>query len=197
VISTAATVARERDLNSLYVLTVTVVLAVVTMTFGALILVFLFRSRVSLNWNHVVLPGILWFSTMVLLASSAVCEIARHRLREQNERAFFRLIAVTMGLAVVFLASQTTAWVQMLRRGIFMDRNPHPGFFFIFSGLHALHILVGIAGFVWLLVRTREPASGPRYQIKTRVVANAVSIFWHYLDLLWVVLFVLLLTWGQ
>jgi cytochrome c oxidase subunit 3 len=85
----------------------------------------------------------------------------------------------------------------MLRRGIFMDRNPHPGFVFIFSGLHAAHILVGIAGFVWLLLRTREPASGPKYQINTRVIANAVSIFWHYLDALWVLLFLLLLTWGQ
>jgi cytochrome c oxidase subunit 3 len=197
VTSAPDTVARERDLNSLYILTVIVVLAVVTMTFGSLILAFLLRSRVSLNWNHVALPGMLWFSTAVLLVSSVTCELGRHRLREKDERAFFRLTAVTTGLAVLFLASQATAWAQMLRRGIFMDRNPHPGFVFIFSGLHAAHILVGIAGFVWLLLRTREPASGPKYQINTRVIANAVSIFWHYLDALWVLLFLLLLTWGQ
>jgi cytochrome c oxidase subunit 3 len=197
VTSTADPVARERDLNSLYVLTVVVVLAIVTMTFGALILAFLLRSEVSLYWYHVSLPGILWFSTAVLLASSVTCEIGRHRLRQKDERAFYRLTAVTTGLAVLFLASQTTAWVEMVRRGILMDRNPHPGFVFLFSGLHAAHILLGIAGFVWLLVRTREPATGPKYQMKTRVVANAVAIFWHYLDFLWVVLFTLLLTWRQ
>ncbi|HEX4809828.1 MAG TPA: cytochrome c oxidase subunit 3 [Bryobacteraceae bacterium] len=194
---TAEEVARERDLNSLYVLTVTVVLATVTMTFGALILAFLLRSQVSLNWNHVALPRTLWVSTAILLASSATCEFARRRLRHRDQSAFFRLTAVTTALAVLFLASQTTAWLQMISRGILMDRNPHPGFVFIFSGLHAAHILLGTAGFVWLLTRTKEPATGPKYQMNTRVIANAVAIFWHYLDFLWIVLFVLLLTWRQ
>jgi cytochrome c oxidase subunit 3 len=197
VTSTTDTVARERDLNSLYTLTVVVVLAVVTMTFGALVLAFLLRSEISLYWYHVALPGILWLSTAVLLASSVTCEIGRHRLREKNEQGFFRLTVITTGLAVLFLASQTTAWMQMVSRGILLDRNPHPGFVFLFSGLHAIHILLGIAGFIWLLVRTREHASGPKYQMKTRAVANAVAIFWHYLDFVWVVLFTLLLTWRQ
>lgn len=197
VISAPDTVARERDLNSFYVLTVVVVLAIVTMTFGALILAFLWRSQVSLNWNHVALPGILWFSTAVLLASSVTCEIGRHKLRGRDERAFFKMMVITTALAVVFLGSQATAWIEMVRRHVFVDRNPHPGFVFLFSGLHAAHILLGIGGLVWLLVRTREPASGPKYQINTRVVANAVTIFWHYLDFVWVVLFVLLLEWRR
>ena len=49
------------------------------------------------------------------------------------------------------------------------------------------------AGLGALLYRTREPASGPRWQMNTRVLANAVAIFWHYLDCLWIVLFALLL----
>jgi heme/copper-type cytochrome/quinol oxidase subunit 3 len=58
-----------------------------------------------------------------------------------------------------------------------------------------LHIVAGLAGLAYLLVRTRVPASGPKYQMTTRVVAKGVSLFWHYLDFLWIVLFVLLLTW--
>jgi heme/copper-type cytochrome/quinol oxidase subunit 3 len=49
----------------------------------------------------------------------------------------------------------------------------------------------------YLVFRTREPASGPKYQMNTRVIANGVSIFWHYLDFLWIVLFTLLLTWRR
>lgn len=195
--STTDTVARERDLNSFYVLTVIVVLAVVTMTFGSLILAFLIRSQVALYWNHVALPGVLWFSTLVLLTSSVTCEMGRHRLREGDQSGFFRLIAVTTGLAVLFLASQTAAWVEMVHRGALTYRNPHPVFVFILSGLHAIHILLGIAGFAWLLMRTRVPASGPKFQVKTRAVANSVAIFWHYLDFLWLGLFVLLLTWRE
>ena len=167
------------------------------MTFGSLILAFLLRSEVALYWTHVSLPGILWFSTAVLLASSVTCEMGRHRLREGDQYAFFRLMSVTTALAFLFLASQTTAWVEMVRRGVLTYRNPHPVFVFILSGLHAIHILLGIAGFIWLMLRTREPASGPKYQVKTRAVANSVAIFWHYLDFLWVILFVLLLTWRE
>ena len=78
-----------------------------------------------------------------------------------------------------------------------LARNPHSWFIFLFSGLHALHIVIGLAGLIYLLFRTREPASGPRYQSKTRAVANGVSVFWHYLDFLWLVLFSLLLLWRR
>ena len=189
--------ARERDLNSLYVLAVMVVLIIVTMTFGALIVAFYFRSQVALNWNHIVLPPVLWFSTAVLLVSSAVSEVARRRLRAGDQRGFFRLACVTTALSALFLTGQLTAWVQILKTGVLLDKNPHPSFVFLFSGLHGAHILAGIAGWVWLLMRTRVPASGRKYQMNTRVVANAVTIFWHYLDLLWIVLFVLLLTWRR
>jgi len=60
-----------------------------------------------------------------------------------------------------------------------------------------MHIVAGLGGLIYLLVRTRVPASGPKYQMTTRVVASGVAVFWHYLDFLWVVLFVLLLTWRQ
>ena len=98
---------------------------------------------------------------------------------------------------VSILATQAAAWFQILRSGIVLANNPHSWFIFLFTGLHGMHILVGLAGLAYLLVRTRVPASGPKYQMTTRVVANGVSVFWHYLDFLWVVLFVLLLTWRQ
>ena len=189
--------ARERDLNSLYVLTVIVVLIIVTMTFGALIVAFFFRSQVSLNWNHIVLPPVLWFTTAVLLGSSVVSEVARRRLRAGDQSGFFRWTCGTTALSLLFLTGQLIAWVQILRTGVLLDKNPHPSFVFIFSGLHGMHILAGLAGWIWLLLRTREPASGRKYQMNTRVMANAVSIFWHYLDFVWIVLFALLLTWRR
>jgi cytochrome c oxidase subunit 3 len=190
-------IARERDLNSLSVLTVTVVLATVTMTFGAMIAVFLIRSQAPLFWGRISLPRILWFTTAVLLASSVTLEMARKRLGRNDQRGFFRLMAWTTALGLIFLAGQIAAWLQILHSGVILAKNPHSWFIFLFTGLHAVHILVGLGGLAYLLVRTREPASGPKYQMNTRVVANGVSIFWHYLDFLWIVLFTLLLTWRR
>lgn len=191
------TVSRERDLNSLSVLTVTVVLATVTMTFGAIITVFIDRSAGQLFWGHIRIPGVLWATTCILLASSATFAAARRRLAHQDQRAFFRLTAVTAGLGVLFLLGQITAWLQVLHSGVILARNPHSWFIFLFMGLHAVHILAGLTGLGYLLFRTREPASGPKYQMYTRVVTTGVSIFWHYLDFIWLVLFGLLLFWRR
>jgi cytochrome c oxidase subunit 3 len=188
---------RERELNSLSLLTVTVVLATATMTFGAIISVFIIRSQAPLFWGHLQIPGILWITTAVLLASSGTFEFARKRLARNDQLGFFRLMAWTAGLGVLFLIGQITAWFQILHSGVVLVRNPHSWFIFLFTGLHGLHIVVGLIGLAYLLVRTRTPATGPRYQMKTRVVANGVSVFWHYLDFVWIVLFVLLLTWRR
>jgi cytochrome c oxidase subunit 3 len=190
-------VARERDLNSLAVLTVVVVLATVTMTFGAMIAAFLIRSRSPLLWGHISLPPILWLTTALLLASSATFEAARRHLRHNDQRGFFRFTAWTAALGLLFLAGQVAAGFQIRNTGVILVRNPHTWFIFLFAGLHALHILIGLSGLTHLLVRTREPATGPKYQMNTRVIANGVSIFWHYLDFLWVVLLTLLLTWRR
>lgn len=190
-------VARERDLNSLSVFTVIVALGTVTMTFGAMIAAFLIRSQVPRFWAPITLPRILWATTVILLASSITFEAARRLLRRNDQHGFHRLLVWTTALGVFFLAGQITAWLQILRTGITLTRNPHSWFIFLFSGLHGLHIIAGLAGFGYLLFRTREPATGPRYQMNTRVIANAVSIFWHYLDFLWIVLFVLLTTWRR
>ena len=174
-----------------------VALATVTMTFGALIAVFFLRASKNLYWGHLQIPPVLWATTVILLASSVTLEIARRHLQQDDRAGFFRLTSWTTGLAVLFLVGQLMAWFEILHSGVILARNPHSWFVFLFSGLHGLHILLGLGGLVYLLVRTHEAASGPKYQMKTRAIATGVSIFWHYLDFLWIVLFTLLLTWRR
>jgi cytochrome c oxidase subunit 3 len=194
---TPATSDTERELHSLSTLTVVVVLATVTMTFGALIAVFFIRSQNDQFWGHIHVPVTLWFTTAVLLASSATLEAARGHLTRRDQAGTFRLIAWTTALGTLFLIGQVTAWFQFLHSGVILARNPHSWFLFLFSGLHGLHIVLGLAGLGYLLFRTREPASGPRYQMHNRAVASGVAVFWHYLDGMWVVLFLLLLLWRR
>jgi cytochrome c oxidase subunit III len=189
--------ASERELNSFSNVTVVVVLGTVTMTFGAMIAVFIVRSEAPLFWGHLRLPKLLWATTAILIASSLLLEKARRRLAINDQPSFFRLAAAATGLGLLFLIGQVTAWFQILHSGIVLARNPHSWFIFLFSGLHGLHILLGLGGLIYLLVRTYRPAGGPKYRMKTRVLANGVSIFWHYLDFLWLLMFVLLLSWKR
>ncbi|HEX4749457.1 MAG TPA: cytochrome c oxidase subunit 3 [Bryobacteraceae bacterium] len=195
--SAVETNARERELNSLSNVTVIVILGTVTMTFGAMITVFIFRSTSPQYWGHLHVPALLWLTTAILLCSSFVLENARRKLMRDDQPGFFKETAIATGLGVLFLIGQVTAWFQILHSGLVLANNPHSWFIFLFSGLHALHILLGLGGLFYLLARTRRPASGPKYRMKTRVVTGGVSIFWHYLDFLWVLLFVLLLVWRR
>jgi cytochrome c oxidase subunit 3 len=174
-----------------------VVLATVTMTFGAMITVFIFRSESPQYWGHLHVPALLWLTTAVLIASSLVLENARRKLIRDNQQAFFKETAIATGLGVLFLIGQITAWFQILHSGLVLANNPHSWFIFLFSGLHGLHILLGLGGLFYLLARTRRQVGGPKYRMKTRVVAGGVAIFWHYLDFLWVLLFLLLLVWHR
>lgn len=186
---------RQRELNSLSIFTVVVLLATVTMTFGALIAVFVIRSNSQHFWGHIRIPGVLWGTTAALLASSATFEAARRQLARNHQSGFFKLTAWTTALGTLFLIGQIIAWFQILHTGIILARNPHSWFIFLFTGLHGLHIVAGLAGLAYLLFRTREPASGPKYQMQTRAVASGVAVFWHYLDFMWLLLFALLLFW--
>jgi len=197
VLTASPITSKERELNSLSIATVTVVLATVTMTFGAMITVFLIRAQAPRFWGHLQIPGILWVTTVLLLSSSATFELARHALAGNDQSAFFKRTAVTVALGALFLIGQIAAWFQILHSGVVLVRNPHSWFIFLFTGLHGLHIVAGLAGLSYLLTRTRIPASGPKYQMNTRAIAKGVAIFWHYLDFLWLVLFGLLLTWRR
>ena len=167
------------------------------MTFGAMIAVFIYRSEAKIFWGHITIPSLLWATTAVLLASSGTLEAARHALSRGRQEACFHLLAWTTGLGLAFLVGQFMACVQVLRSGVILQKNPHSWFIFLFSGLHGLHILLGLAGLTYLLLRTREAVSGPKYNLKTKAVASGVSLFWHYLDFLWIVLFGLLIVWQR
>lgn len=193
----AETVAYEKSLNSTSLVTVIVILATVTMTFGALIAVFFYRSLAPKYWGHLDIPPLLYVSTLLLLLSSYTFERGKKVLLERDQPGFYKWIRYTLVLAVLFLAGQVLAWWQLFKGGLVLNKNPHSWFIFLFTGLHGAHIVAGILGIAYLLVRTREPASGPKYQMQTRVVARSVAFCWHYLDFLWVVLFLLLLTWRR
>ncbi len=184
-------------MTSLSTLTAVVALAAVTMTFGALIAVFFVRSSSPQFWGHLAIPKILWVNTAALLVSSLTLESARKALARNQQMNAHKLFAWTTGLACFFLIGQAVAWLQVLHSGVSLQNNAHSWFIFLFSGLHGLHIVVGIAGIAYLLARTREHAGGPKYQMTTRAVTRGVSLFWHYLDLLWLLLFALLLIWKR
>src|SRR5216117_1242159 len=97
-----------------------VLLAAVVMFFAALSSAFIVRRGLSSDWEHTQLPGIIFLSTAVLLASSAVLEMARRALKAGQRENFNRLWIGGSVLGVVFLCGQYAAWLQLRAQGIYL-----------------------------------------------------------------------------
>ncbi len=147
--------------------------------FTALIIAYVWRSRTAPFWDPIMLPPTLWLSTVVILASSVVFELGRRRFGRGEYRDASHLFLATGCLGAAFLASQLTAWRQLVRAGAYLSQNPHSSFFYLFTGLHALHLVGGLGALLVLLLR-----KNPR-----RELVDMVTYYWHFLGVLWLVLF--------
>lgn len=151
--------------------------------FAALVVAFYWRSRTPPFWTPVALPRTLWLSTAIILVSSVTFEAARRVYRRGLHAAAARLLVVTACLGGAFLASQLSAWLDLVRRGFYLAQNPYSSFFYMFTGLHAAHLIGGlIAMFIVVLGRKTR-----------RETVDAVAFYWHFLGVLWIALFVILL----
>ena len=159
------------------------------------------------DWHPVELPPIIYLNTAVLLLSGLTMEIARRGIFHEMDalEEWFGLgkpamrrarpwVAVTLVLGALFLAGQFTGWRQLTAQGFAFDRwsTPASYFFYVVTGLHAIHLVLGIGFLLFCLL-----ALSTLKQIETRQIAiDATAWYWHTLSLAWLVLLAVLAT-GQ
>lgn len=174
-------------------------LGVVTSLFGLFISAYFIRmgyghggeQAAKMNdWHAVTEPPILWLNTVLLIASSVVMQAARQAItRQQAGRARHALIAGGV-LTLLFLAGQLTAWQQLSTSGYGLGSNPAAAFFYVLTAVHGLHLLGGL--FVWGRTLRRMWMAGVEL-IDVSLSVELCSVYWHYLLIVWLVLFGLLL----
>jgi len=127
-----------------------------------------------------------------VIASSACIEIARRSLRGRREHRFELWWKVTMGLGISFLVAQMCAWFQLVRNGFYVNTNRHSGFAYIFTVLHAVHLLGGIAALSFVYLKSRR---GLWTAVRRRSSVDATAIYWHFLTGLWIYILLILFIW--
>ena len=173
-----------------------VALASVTMMFTALTSAYIVRSGMSNDWRPLEMPPLVLLSTALILGGSFTIELAKRALRGGETARYRMMLFLTLILGLGFVASQLSAWRQLVARGIFVSSNPHSSFFYVLTGLHGIHILGGIIGLNYLLLRARRAASPQRAEVARQSAATgAVALYWHFMDGLWVYLLLLLTFW--
>jgi cytochrome c oxidase subunit III len=169
-----------------------VVLAAITMSFLALTSALVVRKGGSFDWRHFNLPVILYWNTAVLLASSVSLEVARRRvavfmggLRKPADHPS-RWLYVTLCLGLLFVAGQYIAWQQLRAQGLYLATNPSSSFFYVLTAAHGLHLLGGLGGLIRVVHLLGK-------SVLRRTTLDATSRYWHFMDVLWI--YLLLLLW--
>ena len=175
-----------------------VFLAVATSFFALLVSAYFIRMSPRLaqgvvlrDWRPVIEPSILWLNTGALLASSMGMQLARAAVG-RGDVARTRTCMLAGGVfAVAFLAGQLLAWRQLQAAGYYAAGNPANAFFFMLTALHGLHLIGGLV--VWGRTVSRLPRQGAALGT-TRLTVELCAVYWHYLLVVWLVLFALLLN---
>lgn len=172
----------SKPVPGLYRVGLTAICVSIFVFFAGLVLAYYARSSHPHYWAPIQLPGVLWASTALIAGASVTFEVARQVFRRGMWRMASGLLVVTACLGAGFLASQLTAWRELMDQGVFLVQNPHSSFFYLFTGLHGAHLLGGlIALSVVLLAKS-----------KRRELVDVVAYYWHFLALLWIALFLIL-----
>jgi len=173
-------------------------LMVVTSLFFLFLIAFLIRSQVD-DWQPLTAAGApladpwpLWLTTSLLLLSSIALHWGRVCARENMPRLTGYSMAFAGLFAIAFLIGQLWVWQLFVEAGFRVSDNAANSFFYLLTGLHGLHLLGGVV-FLALIVRqlwAGIEAGQPWQRITSHI--QLCSLYWHYLFVLWVVLFVVL-----
>ena len=165
-------------------------LASITMMFGALTSAYIVRQAAG-NWLEFRLPDLFIVSTIVILLSSISLQFSYNAYKSQKELIYKSGLLLSLILGVTFLVLQYNAWMQLFNMGVDMKINPSGSFLYVITGVHAAHIIGGVTA---MIVACLHAFTLPFFFSKQRKVRfQMVLHYWHFVDVLWVYLFIFLL----
>lgn len=168
-----------------------VLLFAITMFFAAFTSALVVRQGSSNDWHHLTLPPILYFNTLMLLASSVTLELARRRIApfmaglRTPEESPVRWLYVTLLLGLTFVVGQYIAWLQLRAQGLYLATNPNSSFFYVLTAVHVVHVVGGLSALLYVIYKLRR-------LVLRRSTLATVSYYWHFMGILWVYLLALL-----
>jgi cytochrome c oxidase subunit 3 len=181
----SATVSTQRKKIHPHKFTLWVGLGSIIMMFAGLTSAYIVKGAQP-DWTTVELPKAFYYSTFVILVSSVTIQMSLKAFKERNMKQYRRLITVTAVLGMAFLGLQGMAFYQLWNSGINFHGSGAGQFLYIIFGLHALHVLGGIVALLVMFIK----AFSSSMRNYNPVSIELASTYWHFVDLLWIYLFV-------
>ena len=164
---------------------------IVSTIFFSLFIVTYADRMVYSYWKNMSEPLLLWFNTLILIATSIAfinAQIASKKNIFFKVKKIFFLIGL---LSFIFLLGQLIVWKQLIDLGHFMSTNPSNAYFYLFTSLHGLHLIGGL--FYWNITLKKVWKPKEVAIQKTKHSVELCAIYWHFLLVVWLVLFGLML----
>ena len=162
-------------------------MAVATSLFSLFSAAYLMRMHHG-YWCHVDAPPILWVNTALLLVAGVAFQSSRLAANRGQRDRLVSALAIGGVLTIAFLCGQFLAWRQLAPTLYFIQGSPATAFFHLLTAVHGLHVLGGLA--VW--GRTTGRLAAGAEVIDVRLSVELCTVYWHFLLLVWLVLFGLL-----
>jgi cytochrome c oxidase subunit 3 len=127
-------------------------------------------------------------NTIILLSSGVTCHFATEAIAHDNRRRFFQLQIATIVLGFAFEFGQLYEFINAFGRGLSLTANTFASAFFTMTGFHGAHVLGGLVLLTIILYR----ASRGQFSSRHHVGVQAVTLYWHFVDVVWIFLFIIL-----
>ena len=166
------------------------IMVVSTVIFSLFVVSYSDRMLVH-DWRSLSEPLLLWINTIILIFTSFVFHKAKV-LSDKNELEKAKNYLLLVGfLTFAFITGQLLVWQYYVNLGQYASTNPANAFFYLFTALHGLHVLGGL--FFW--GRATKKVFTKNYNIfKTRQAIELCAIYWHFLLIVWIILFGLMIA---
>lgn len=173
-----------------YKFTLWVAIASIIMMFAGFTSAYIVK-RNQANWQGFDLPIIFWYSTAVILVSSMTMQTALRNFRQRRLAAYRQWLVLTLVLGLVFVIMQLIGFSIVNAKGIKMvgrGSNVAGSFLAVIAGVHILHIIGGVVAGAIMLARALRTHTRSYNAVPVEVLTN----YWHFVDVLWIYLFVFL-----
>ena len=143
------------------------------------------------GWMHFDLPRMFFISTAIILLSSVSMNIALSSVKKDDLKKIKKALAITLLLGLAFVFCQFAAWKELTSQHIFFtgkDSNASGSFLYVLSGLHLAHLFGGLIVLTVTLIKVLQK----KYSSENLLGLKLAAIYWHFLDVLWVYLFLFL-----
>lgn len=151
-------------------------------------------TRIQNDLDPIRLPFIFYFNTLLLLLTSYTLWRANQNYLTDDTESYIKSLIVTVIITLIFLISQIYGWGSMFNQNIFINSDNSAAYLYVISGLHFAHVLGGLPFLILFIIKAKrhmkEPVSVLVYfsDPEKRLKLKLLSLYWHYLDGLWIYL---------